>query len=183
LKLYPINKHKISAMKYHLETIHEKGLTQQKRNQLIQWFNDEFDYIPLKWAEPEWYVLAFNNSELIGQIGVIDRLILVADKQIRVGGISGVIAKKELRKKGIGKIMMIEAVKVIKDKANTPYSLLLCRKEVSGFYEKLGWQINDFPTTFEQPQGKMAFPNLTMTYSCEGALFPNGPIDLNGLPW
>jgi len=183
LKFYPIDKHKTSAMKYQIETIHEKGLTQQRRSQLDQWFKDEFGYIPLKWAEPEGYILAFNNSELIGRVGIIDRLILVVDKQIRVGGISGVITKKELRKKGIGKIMMTEAVKAIKDKANTPFSLLLCRNEVSGFYEKIGWKVNDFPTTFEQPQGKIEFPNLTMTYGCEGTFFPAGPIDLNGLPW
>ncbi|HNQ18236.1 MAG TPA: GNAT family N-acetyltransferase [Smithellaceae bacterium] len=168
---------------FQIKTIHEKDLTGQKRDQLVQWFEDEFGYIPLKWAEPQWYVLAFNDSELIGRVGIIDRLILVADQQICVGGISGVIAKNEWRNNGIGKKLMAEAVKAIKDKLNVCFGLLLCRKEVSGFYEKLGWKVNDFPTTFEQPQGKMVFPNLTMTYSCEGAFFPNAPIDLNGLPW
>jgi predicted acetyltransferase len=170
-------------MQYQIETIHEKDLTQQRRNQLAQWFKDEFGYIPLKWAEPQWYILAFNDSELIGRVGIIDRLVLVADKQIRVGGISGVIAKNERRNNGVGKALMAESVKAIKDKLNASFGLLLCRKEVFGFYDKLGWKVNDFPTTFEQPQGKMVFPNLTMTYSCDSDFWPNGPVDLNGLPW
>jgi len=170
-------------MKYQIETIHEKDLTQQKRNQLIQWFNDEFGYIPLKWAEPQWYILAFNNSELIGRVGIIDRLVLVADKQIRVGGISGVITKKEWRNNGVGNTLVTEAVKVIKDKLNASFGLLLCRQEVSGFYDKLGWNVNNFPTTFDQPEGKMIFPRRTMTYCGEGKFWPKGPVDLNGLPW
>lgn len=166
-----------------IEVIHGKDLKEQIRDQLVQWFKDEFGYIPLKWAEPEWYILALNDSALIGRVGIIDREVLIERKRLRVGGISGVITKNEWRKKGVGNTLMTEAVGVIKEKLNTSFGLLLCRQEVSGFYNKLGWKVNDFPTSFEQPQGKMTFPRLTMTYSGDGIFWPKGPVDLNGLPW
>lgn len=168
---------------FQIEITHENDLKEQKRDQLVQWFKDEFGYIPLKWAEPEWYILALNDSELIGRLGIIDREVLVEGERLRVGGISGVITKNDWRKKGVGNKLMTEAVGVIKDKLNISFGLLLCRQEVSGFYKKLGWRINDFPTTFEQPQGKMIFPRLTMTYSGDGKFWPKGLVDLNGFPW
>jgi predicted GNAT family N-acyltransferase len=91
-----------------------------------------------------------------------------------VGGVSGVITKKEWRNRGVGSALMIEAVNVIEDKLNTSFGLLLCREEVFSFYNGLGWRINDFSTTFEQPKGKMTFPKLTMTYSCKDNIWPKG---------
>jgi GNAT superfamily N-acetyltransferase len=170
-------------MTFQIETFHEKDLIQERKDQLIQWFRDEFGYIPFKWADPDWYILALNGSELIGRLGIIDRVVLVEAQQIHVGGISGVITKKKWRKRGVGRTLMTEAVNVIEDKLNTSFGLLLCREEVSSFYNGLGWKVNDFSTTFEQPKGKMTFPKLTMTYSCKGNVWPKGPIDLNGLPW
>jgi aminoglycoside 2'-N-acetyltransferase I len=170
-------------MTFRIETIHEEDLTEERRDQLIQWFRDEFGYIPLKWADPEWYVLALNGQELIGRLAIIDRIVLVEGQQIHVGGVSGVVTKKEWRKRGVGGALMVEAVNVIEDKLHTPFGLLLCREEVSGFYKGMGWKVNDFSTRFEQPSGKMTFPRLTMTYSCKGTVWPKSPIDLNGLPW
>jgi predicted acetyltransferase len=170
-------------MTFQIETIHEKDLMEERRDQLIQWFRDEFAYIPFKWADPEWYILALNGSELIGRLAIIDRIVLVEGQQIRVGGVSGVITKKKWRKRGVASTLMTEAVNVIEDKLNTAFGLLLCREDVSGFYNGLGWKINDFSTIFEQPKGKMTFPKLTMIYSCKGNVWPKGPIDLNGLPW
>ncbi len=170
-------------MTFQVETIHEKNLIEERRDEVIQWFRDEFGYIPLKWSDPEWYILALNDSELIGRLGIIDRIVLVEGHQIGVGGISGVITKNKWRKRGVASTLMAQALNVFGDKLNTSFGLLLCREEVSGFYNGLGWKVNDFSTTFEQPSGKMTFPKLTMTYSCEGGVWPRGPIDLNGLPW
>ena len=170
-------------MIFKTQIVNERDLTEQKRDQLIKWFNVEFDYIPFKWAAPEWYILASNESEIIGRLGIIDRVVLVEGRRFRVGGVSGVITKKEWRNSGAGKALMTEAVNLIEDKLNASFGLLLCRDEVSGFYNKLGWNVNDFSTTFEQPEGKMTFPRLTMTYSCNGKFWPKGPLDLNGLPW
>lgn len=116
---------------FQIEVIHEKTLRREIQNQLAQWFKNEFSHIHLKWATPQWYILALNGSDLIGRLGIVDRKILVGGQWLQVGGVSGVIIRNELRENGIGRIMMIEAVKAIRNKLNTSFGLLLCRKEVS----------------------------------------------------
>jgi hypothetical protein len=47
----------------------------------------------------------------------------------------------------------------------------------------LGWQVVEGPLTFDQPQGKVTFPDVTMVLPCAGKEWPPGVIDLCGLPW
>ena len=168
---------------FQIEVVPASALSEEKREQLALWFREEFGYIPLKWAAPEWYVLARSGSALTGRLGIISRTVLVQGQSIRIGGVSGVIVKKELRRSGLGRALMAEAVKVMDEKLNVAFGLLLCRSEVSEFYSSLGWRVNEFSTSFEQPEGIMIFPRLTMTYGCKGYVWPQGTVDLNGLPW
>lgn len=39
------------------------------------------------------------------------------------------------------------------------------------------------PLVFDQPDGKLAFQDVTMILPLRGRAWPNGPIDLRSLPW
>ncbi len=85
--------------------------------------------------------------------------------------------------KEVGNTMLKRAAEFIYTQLKINYGLLLCRSQVAPFYEQLGWKIIDGPTTFDQPSGKTVFPRLTMVLELGKKPWPDGPVDLCGLPW
>ncbi|MBZ0309798.1 MAG: hypothetical protein K8I82_27285, partial [Anaerolineae bacterium] len=66
------------------------------------------------------------------------------------------------------------------------FGLLVCAPEMVAYYASLGWQQVHNRVTFAQPDGKQhTFPPTTgvMIYDCSGENWPEGIIDLEGLPW
>jgi GNAT superfamily N-acetyltransferase len=172
-----------SSMNYKIEIYPAEKLSSERRLELEKWFEKEFSYIPLQWAEPAWYVLALSDSVLIGRVGILGRKVSINGSILAIAGISGVITATEWQGQGVGTAMVKSAAEFICTQLGLHYSLLLCRSRVAPFYAKLGWRIVEGPTTFDQPSGKMVFPRLTMILECGEKQWPKGPIDLCGLPW
>ncbi len=170
-------------MSYKTEIHQSKDLSSERRSELEQWFEKEFGHIPFQWTSPSWYVLALSDSTLIGRLGIIERKASVNGKLLEVAGVSGVITRSEWRRRGVARNMVKNAVEFIANRLNINFALLLCRQEVVPVYTKLGWEIVDGPTTFDQPNGKRMYPKLTMIFECGKEQWPIGPIDLCGLPW
>jgi len=63
------------------------------------------------------------------------------------------------------------------------FGLLVCEEDVVPFYERLGWQVVEGPLTFDQPGGQATWPAVVMVLPCGGKAWPEGMIDLCGLPW
>jgi GNAT superfamily N-acetyltransferase len=120
---------------------------------------------------------------LIGCLGILRRTVAVGERDIRVGGIAGVITHSEWRRRGVTSALLKEAVGFIGHHLGCEFGLLLCRKEIVSVYAQGGWRRVDGPTRFSQPSGKQTYPGATMIYQCTGRPWPPGPIDLCGLPW
>jgi predicted acetyltransferase len=170
-------------MNYKIDIQSRDNLTSKQLSELAQWFEEEFGHIPIKWAEPEYYVFATADSVIIGRLGVIERMVSVNDRSLKVAGISGVITRSEYREKGIASYMLQKAVSFFTSDLGINFGLLLCRDEVASVYEKLGCRVVEGPTTFDQPNSKMIYPSLTMVLECGQEHWPIGAIDLCGLPW
>jgi len=170
-------------MNHKIEIHSTKNLSSERSLELVSWFNKEFGKIPFQWADPDWYVLALSDSKLIGRVGIIERKVSVNGGMLEIAGISGVVTGERWRGAGVASEMLKRAAAFIGNRLKIKYCLLLCRSEVAPFYEKLGWKIIDQPTTFDQPSGKAVFPRLTMILELGETQWPNGPVDLCGLPW
>jgi predicted acetyltransferase len=170
-------------MNYKIVIQPREKLSSKQLSELVQWFEEEFGHIPIQWADPEYYVFAISDSEIISRLGIIERKVSVNEHPLNVAGISGVITRSEYRKSGIASYVLKNAVAFISNDLGINYGLLLCRDEVASVYEKLGWKVFDGPTTFHQPNGKMIYHKLTMVLECGQEKWPIGAIDLCGLPW
>lgn len=172
-----------TAVNPQIEVHSESDLSPQGRAELEDWFCREFGHVPYHWDSPEWYVVALLDSILVGRLGIIERGVSVGEYIISVGGVSGVITHREWRGRGIARAVLGRAVEFITSELRAEFALLLCRQEVAPFYARLGWKLTRGATTFLQPTGKVVYPKLTMVYECGEERWPDGDVDLCGLPW
>lgn len=150
--------------------------------ELRDWFEEEFGRAD-RWAEPNYCVVLSLDGQLAGRLAVLDRQVSVGGEIIRVGGIGGVATKPDFRHRGVASIMLSRAAKFMKDDLCMEFGLLLCRHEVSPVYAKLGWTPVPGPTTFSRGEVAATYPHDTMILPFAAKAWPQGPIDMLGLPW
>jgi GNAT superfamily N-acetyltransferase len=171
------------AVNPQIEVHPESDLSSQNRAELEDWFSREFGHTPYRWASPDWYVVALLDSILVGRLGIVERSVAAGAHTIPVGGVSGVITHWEWRGGGIARAVLNRAMVFIASELEADFALLLCRQEIAPFYTRLGWKLVQGATTFLQPTGKVVYPKLTMVYACGEGRWPDGAVDLCGLPW
>lgn len=137
-----------------------------------------------QWAPKVWRTLAWVDGDVAGHAGIVPRTAEVDGRVIAVGGISGVWTAPEHRGHGLGQAVLAAAAAFVRDDLGAAFGLLLCRRELEPFYERLGWRHVPGPLVFEQPGRRVTWPLSVMVLPCaSGAEWPLGMIDLRGLPW
>ncbi len=152
-------------------------------NKLGGWFEAEFGPRADRWRSADYYVLLNRDGQLAGRLGVLDSKVSVGNQIIRVGGIGGVATKPEFRHRGVASAMLARAAEFMRSDLRVEFGLLLCRREVSPVYAKMGWVIVPGPTTFTRAGVTATYPNDTMILPLAQKEWPRGPIDMLGLPW
>ena len=79
--------------------------------------------------------------------------------------------------------MLGRAAEFMKNDLGVAFGFLLCRREVSSVYAKMGWITVAGPTTFTRAGVAATYPNETMILPLAERRWPSGPIDMLGLPW
>ncbi len=151
--------------------------------ELYEWFQREFGLIPLEWDIPRWYALARYENTLIGRIGIVKREIRVGNKTICVGGISGVITSPQWRKQGVASMLLKKTAEFLAGELDTEFGFLICRDEIAPFYLKNGWEKIEASSYFMQGSGRYRYTQTSMILRCKERYWPQGDIDLCGLPW
>ena len=172
-----------AAMDLIIETEAADQLSPQRKAILDAMFQREFGNDPLTYARPQWYVVGILQTRLIACVGVLKRVIEVDGEPLRVGGITGVVTEPEYRGRGIASTLVARAVHFMREELKLPLALLTCKPRLGPFYEKLGWQTVEEPTIFAQADGPRTVRGLTMVVESGSARWPEGLIDLQGLPW
>jgi GNAT superfamily N-acetyltransferase len=160
-----------------------RGLGAPLRDLLEAWFKEEFGATAYQWAPADWYAVVKAGGVAVGRVGILARTVAVGGEAVRVGGIAGVATRPEWRHRGVASVAMRAATQFIQRDLECPFGLLLCQRRVSPVYAKLGWQSVAGPTSFEQPGGRTTYQSLTMMIQLGERRWPEGAIDLRGLPW
>ena len=63
------------------------------------------------------------------------------------------------------------------------FGLLFCGYRMEPFYQSLGWQTVSAPVYFNQPDHKLLEDGLLMALPCGLVSWPQGVVDVRGLPW
>ena len=170
-------------MKLTIEIKPESELSPERKVALDRMFESEFGHHSLIYDLPSWHAMGILDGSLVGRVGILGRTISVGQELLRVGGICGVVTVPEYRGRGVASALLDESVAFIKKRLSLPFALLTCNLRLEAFYQRLGWKTVNGPTVFTQPDGVRTCKGLTMVVECEPRLWPEGPIDLRGLPW
>jgi GNAT superfamily N-acetyltransferase len=170
-------------MKLTIEIKPENDLQPERKVALEEMFEREFGRDPLLYAASHWYAMGLLDGNLVGRVGILKREISVGQELLRVGGICGVVTAPEFRDRGIAGALLGESVAFIRNSLRLPFALLTCRSKLEVFYERLGWKTVNGPTVFTQPDGVRTCKGLTMVAVLVSRLWPEGSIDMRGLPW
>jgi len=127
--------------------------------------------------------LGREKGEIVTQLGLLKREIRVGDVRIVVGGVGGVATHPARQHRGLSTILMQAAAHFLQTKIKVPFGLLVCADETRPFYARLGWR--KVATKLWVTQGKKLLPMQTvvMILPLSARKWPEGEIDLCGLPW
>jgi len=146
-------------------------------------YDREFGDDSMVYANPQWYVLGFLRDEPITQLGVLQRTITVNQNPLLIAGVSFLITEPQYRGRGYATAIMSEAIAFIEHKLSLPFGLLTCKPQLASFYVRMGWKAIAEPNVFVQPTGNRSCGGVIMVNECGGSPWPEGKIDLCGLPW
>jgi aminoglycoside 2'-N-acetyltransferase I len=135
------------------------------------------------WSGFDWLALGRVDGRVVTHVGVTERDVLVDGRPMKVGGVGNVATRPEWRGRGFAAEAVVESTAFLCNREEVGFILLVCLADVAAFYQNLGWETIDGPVSFDQPQGRMTWPNVAMVWSCTGEPWPGGAIDLCGLPW
>jgi len=137
----------------------------------------------VQWGHPMWHVLVWRGDTLVAHAGLVRRRVLVSGQLLETAGLSSVWSLPSERGNGYAHWAVTEAMAYASRELGAPAMLLLCRAHVAAFYQRLSWRQVEGGVTFAQPTGPYRWPALTMSLSCDDTPWPDGDIDLCGLPW
>jgi len=135
------------------------------------------------WAGGDWQLMGSREDMIATSLGVVERNATVGGSPVRLGGIGGVATHPEWQRHGYGAALMHEANDFLRNELKVDFGLLVCSEKRSHFYVGLGWQIVKGPLMVDQPSGKVELKAVTMILPCTQENWPDGVIDLCGLPW
>jgi GNAT superfamily N-acetyltransferase len=134
-------------------------------------------------AGAQWYVFGTLDGEHVGRCELVERVILVKGEPLAVGGVTGVVSEPDYRCRGVARGIIARGVEFMRDERRLAFALLTCNRKLGPLYEKLGWKSVLGPNVYAQPDGPRTCPGLTMVFESAAEPWPEGPMDMQGLPW
>ena len=137
----------------------------------------------IKWAQPDWAVMVWEDEDMVSNIHIITRTVMVGTESIHLGGIGNIATKVEWRQRGYASAALKVAQDFLKDPLGLDFGLMIATDKMVSHYEKGGWRQVARSLNIHQPSGKtiLNYPVLVLPI-CK-IDWPEGPIDLCGLPW
>jgi predicted acetyltransferase len=136
-----------------------------------------------KWAEADWNVLAWEDEDLVSGVHIIERTARVGGKPVRLGGIGKVATKVEWRQRGYASAALEKAKDFLQDPLGVDFGLMVCTEKMVPRYQKSGWKLAAHSMLIDQTDRKMTLTYPVMVLPVTKQDWPEGEIDLCGLPW
>ena len=137
----------------------------------------------LKWSKVDWHVLLWEEDVLASHIEIIERTATVGSRPVRLGGIGGVATRVQWRRRGLAEAALKTAQAFLREKLAVEFGLLVCGETLIHYYAKFGWKLLERTMLIDQPQGKVTYSEPIMILPVCKQDWPEGEIDLCGLPW
>jgi predicted acetyltransferase len=156
-------------------------LSDYERWQVQNWQAQTFD-LSEAFATVDWYVFGLRDEQWVSMLEISKRHATVGPQPIVFALIGSVVTVPQWRCHGYASAVLLHATDFLCQQPDVAFGLLLCLEGVVRFYEQRGWQQVAEPLFYDQPSGKVQSDQNTMVYICQDQKWPQGIIDLCGLP-
>jgi predicted acetyltransferase len=136
-----------------------------------------------KWAPADWTVMVWEDQDLVTNVHIVERTVKVGDQKVRLGGIGNVATKVEWRKRGYARSALSTAQQFLHDPLKVDFGMMIATEQMVPRYLKLGWSVAARSMLIDQPDGRTTLNYPVMTLPICRQDWPEGDIDLCGLPW
>ncbi len=135
---------------------------------------------------PAFSVIVEDQGIVLAHVGIVDRVIKVANTGLRVGGLQNVFVLESCRGKGLFDNIMVTAMKE-SGRLGFDAGLLYCVPALEKVYARCGWKLlpENKIIRINEDGKKLALPekNIAMFYPLKINEFPAGTIYLQGNDW
>jgi GNAT superfamily N-acetyltransferase len=146
-------------------------------------FEEDPDFPPIQWATPDWMALGFLQGQLVTQLCIPERKIIVGSEKFRLAGLGGMATHPEFQHRGLGSALLAATKSFMRDTIQVPFGLLICANELRLFYELSHWQFAADSLYFRQDGQRRIVNPCVMILQLTDRPWPAGEIDLCGLLW
>lgn len=140
-------------------------------------------FAKIEWASNEWMALGNIKDKLVTQLCLLKRQLKVGEVSVIVAGIGGVATTTQWLKQGFSSLLLQSAADFMKKEMKVPFGLLICDDKLQKFYSKNGWQKVADSLWFIQEGQRHPLKSCVMVIPLVNQEWPQGEIDLCGLPW
>lgn len=184
-----------STTHYNAKLIREDQLTIDENNRIknllvsaYPQYADIFSSASYWGARPQYRLLIeTQDGELVSHLDFESRAIQVGKHEILIAGVGEVATHPQFQNRGLGRMLMSELHSNLQAKTTVAFAYLQCRTAVLGFYTRVGWyevtnqvQYID-PDTNQLTIGDSHSLILPVLETLDQ--WPDGNIDLQGMPW
>jgi aminoglycoside 2'-N-acetyltransferase I len=168
-----------------LEIRFAKTITEEERRTLFEWGTDIFGVADklYQWRPKEVHFFVEDDGHVVSHVGILEATVQAGEREVRVGGIGGVVSVPEAQGRGHIHTAMRRAAEFMRDELQVEFGMLFCLPGLVPFYARQGWQLLDEIVQFQQPSGPVISPFRSMVLSWDGCEWPAGKVDVRGLPW
>lgn len=144
---------------------------------------DDPEFASIQWASPDWMALGYLNGELVTQLCLPKRGILVGAEKVWVAGVGGMATHPKHWHKGYGTALLHASESFMRDEMQVLFGLLICADETQPFYQRSQWQRVADVLYFAQNELRRSLQTCVMVLQLTEQTWQSGEIDLLGLPW
>jgi predicted acetyltransferase len=137
----------------------------------------------IKWAPPSWAVMVWEDEDMVSNVHIIERIVHVGPECLKVGGIGNIATKVEWRNRGYASLALKVAHDFLLVPLKVDFGLMIATEAMISRYERVGWKVVAQSMQVDQPDGKTTLNYPIMVLPVCKPDWPNGQIDLCGLPW
>ncbi len=138
----------------------------------------------IEWAHADLRVLIDEpEGELACHVGIYFRTVSWNGHPIHVGGIGGVMTRKDCRGLGYASLALDAAIETMRANEAVRFALLFCEPHNVAFYRARGWHPFTGEVYCAQSGGRIRFVEMAPFVFDLRRAPRDGVLDLNGLPW
>jgi predicted acetyltransferase len=136
-----------------------------------------------QWANADWTVMVWEDEDLVTNVHIVERTAMVRSQPVKLGGIGNVATKVEWRKRGYASSALKKAQDFLLDPLKVDFGMMIATEPMIPRYVKLGWKVVAKSMWIEQPDGRTRLNYPVMVLPVCQQVWPEGEIDLCGLPF